>query len=179
MTSTGYIVLRAEDVEPFTHPDEPVYHSRHILGRESAGVHDLLLNQGTVDPHSALGGTNHPENDEVYFGLAGSSWVDLGGDPDTGVGGRAFRLEPGSTVFVPKGVFHRLRNESDEPFVLLAIWPQPAARGANGVHDGRLDTWGTGFRLREGCLVRAEGDGRRVVEPRAGWDPLCRPVADT
>jgi quercetin dioxygenase-like cupin family protein len=167
-----YLVLRSDDIEPFTHPEEPVYHSRHILGRESAGTHDLLLNQGTVDPHSSLGGTNHPDNDEIYYGLSGWSWVDLGGHPDTGVGGRTYRIEAGGTVFVPKGVFHRLHNDSDEPFVLLAIWPQPAVEGANGIHDMRLHTWGTGFRLRQGCVLAGDSDGRRVIEPRTGYDPL-------
>ena len=61
-------------------------------------------------------------------------------------------------TFIPAGVFHRLRNVSDEPFILLTIWPQPARRGANGIHDMRLDSWGTGFRLRDGCqLVTDDG----------------------
>ena len=85
MTSkTPYLVLRADDVEPFTHPEELGYHSQHILGHETTGGHDLLLNRGTVDAHHGLGGTNHPDNDEVYFALSGWAWVDLGGHPDTG-----------------------------------------------------------------------------------------------
>ena len=72
MTSkTPYLVLRADDVEPFTHPEELGYHSQHILGHETTGGHDLLLNRGTVDAHHGLGGTNHPDNDEVYFALSG------------------------------------------------------------------------------------------------------------
>ena len=63
-------------------------------------------------------------------------------------------------MFIPAGVFHRLRNDGDEPFVLLTIWPQPAEAGANGIHDERLETWGTGFRLREGCGARLVADGR-------------------
>jgi quercetin dioxygenase-like cupin family protein len=42
--------------------------------------------------------------------------VDLGGDPDTGVGGKTYRLREGSVVMIPAGTFHRLRNDTDEPF---------------------------------------------------------------
>ena len=77
-----------------------------------------------------------------------------------------------------QGVFHRLRNVSDEPFSLLALWPQPAARGANGIHDLRLDTWGTGFKLRSGCQLVRDAESMRVTEPAAGWDPrLSRDTA--
>ena len=168
MPQQPYLVLRSDDIEPFTHPDEPCYHSQHILGRENTGSHDLLLNRGTVDPHQGLGGTNHPDNDEIYYGLSGRSWVDLGGHPDTGEGSLTFAIEAGSAVFVPRGVFHRLHNDGDEPFVLLAIWPEPAVEGANGIHDLRLHTWGTGFRLRPGrelAPTPGGGPGDRARQP--------------
>ena len=171
MSTQPYLVLRSDDIEPFTHPDETSYHSRHILGRESAGTHDLLLNRGVVDPHHGLGGANHPDNDEIYYALSGTSLLDLGGHPDTGEGSKTYRVDAGMTVFVPAGVFHRLRNVSDEPFALLTIWPQPAKHGANGIHDASLDTWGTGFKLRGGCELVADGESMRVIEPGAGWDP--------
>jgi len=170
--SPRYTVLRADDVEPFTHPGDPAYHSRHILGAETTGRHDLLLNHGTLDAREALGGTNHPANDEIYYVVRGRSLVDLGGDPDTGKGGATYRIEAGMVVFIAAGVFHRLRNDSDSDLVILAIWPQPATPGANGVHDERLATWGTGFRLRSGCsLLNADG-AVRVVEQATSWDPL-------
>lgn len=165
------VVLRADDIEPFTHPGDPAYHSRHILGAETTGRHDLLLNQGTLDARQGLGGTNHPDNDEIYYVVRGCSLVDLGGDPTTGAGSSTYRIEAGMVVFIAAGVFHRLRNDTDAELVILAIWPKPAAPGANGVHDERLATWGTGFRLREGCSL-LEAEAARVVEPAAGWDPL-------
>src|SRR3954462_7938686 len=156
------LVLRADDIEPFIHPGDAGYTSKHVLGREAmGGGHDLLLNRGTVAPNYALGGGNHPDNDEIYYGVSGQCMVDLGGDPNTGEGSEAFRLEEGMVAFIPKGTFHRLRNESDRPFVLLTVWPQPAERGANGIHDLRLDTWGTGFRLREGRTRHGDGEGDR------------------
>lgn len=166
-----YVVLRTADVEPFTHPGDPAYHSRHVLGSETTGRHDLLLNEGTLDAGRGLGGTNHPDNDEIYYVVRGSSLVDLGGDADTGEGCVTYRIEAGMVVFIAAGVFHRLRNDADSNLVILAIWPQPAQPGANGVHDERLATWGSGFRLRSGCSVAEAHDGSRVIEPAAGWDP--------
>jgi mannose-6-phosphate isomerase-like protein (cupin superfamily) len=170
--SPRYVVLRADDIEPFTHPGDPAYHSRHVLGAATTGRHDLLLNQGTLDASRGLGGTNHPENDEIYYVVRGSSLVDLGGDPDTGDGASTYRIEGGMVVFIAAGVFHRLRNDTDADLVILAIWPQPAAHGANGVHDERLASWGTGFRLRSGCTLLEADGAARVVEPAAAWDPL-------
>ena len=167
------LVLRADDIQPFTDPAEPGYHSQHVLGRATTGLHDLLLNRGTVDPHAALHGTNHPDNDEVYYIVRGSAVVDLGGDPWTGVGCETFRVEPDTVVFIPAGTFHRLRNDADAPLVLLTLWPQPAMSGGNGIHDRRLAEWGSGFRLRDGRELVSGGGASRVVAPADGWDPAA------
>ena len=166
-----YLVIRTDDIEPFTHPGDPAYHSQHVLGKETTGRHDLLLNQGTVDPHQGLGGGNHPDNDEIYYIVSGQTLVDLGGDPNDGTGCETYRLVPGMVAFIPAGTFHRLHNDGDEPLVLLTIWPQPSVTGANGIHDERLETWGTGFRLRDGRELIATGGAARVVAPSDGWDP--------
>jgi mannose-6-phosphate isomerase-like protein (cupin superfamily) len=166
-----FLVIRTDDIEPFTHPGDPAYHSQHVLGEETTGRHDLLLNQGTVDPHQGLGGGNHPDNDEIYYVVSGETLVDLGGDPTDGTGCETFRLVPGMVAFIPAGVFHRLRNDGDEPLVILTIWPQPSVTGANGIHDERLETWGTGFRLREGRQLVIAGGAARVIAPADGWDP--------
>ncbi|MFN8620097.1 MAG: hypothetical protein U0869_05030 [Chloroflexota bacterium] len=166
----AYLVLRDNDIEAFTHPQETVYHSQHILGHETTGGHDLLLNRGTVDPRSALGGGNHPDNDEVYYALSGWSLVDLGGHP----GHRRGLRDRTASTRAPRCSCPRARSTA------CATSPtsrsrcssaQPAARGANGIHDMRLDLWGTGFKLREGCELVKDDESMRVIEPGAGWDP--------
>ena len=172
MDKPSYLVLRADDIEPFTHPEELGYHSQHVLGKEITGGHDLLLNRGTVDRNYDLGGGNHPDNDEIYYAEAGECQVDLWGHPDSGEGHTTFTLGPGGVVFIPAGTFHRLRNRSSEPFVVLTIWPQPAVYGANGIHDARLEAWGSGLRLRDGCRIESVASGGgRVVAP--DHDPLA------
>ena len=165
-----HLVLRTDDVEPYPSPDDPIYTSRHVLGPESGGLHPFL-NEGTLRANAALGGGNHPDNDEIYVALTGRSWVDLGGHPTTGEGSTTYLLEPGMVALIPAGSFHRLHNGWDEDFVFLTIWPQPSAPGANGVYDARLASWGTAFRLRAGHELRTAGEASRVVEPAAGWDP--------
>ena len=172
MEKPPYLVLRSDDIEPFTHPEERGYHSQHVLGKEITGGHDLLLNRGTVDPNYDLGGGNHPDNDEIYYAVSGECQVDLGGDPDTGEGHDTYTLGAGGVVFIPAGTLHRLRNRSDEQFVILTIWPQPAVYGANGIHDARLESWGSGLRLREGCRIESVPGGGRVVAP--DHDPLVQ-----
>lgn len=167
-----HLILRADDVLPFVHPEEPGYQSQHVLGSEMTGTHDLLLNRGTVLAGKDLTGGSHPDNDEVYYILEGRAVVDLGGDPNSGEGCLTYRVEPGMVVFIPAGTFHRLRNAFDKDLAILTIWPQPSTFGANGIHDQRMKEWGTAFRLREGRELRMEGAACRVVEPGTGWDPL-------
>ena len=170
------LVLRADDIEPFTHPHDGSYHSQHVLGSETTGLHDLLLNRGTVDPHAGLSGGNHPDNDEIYYIVRGNAVVDLGGDPTSGVGHETFRVEPDVVVFIPAGTFHRLRNDSDEPLVLMTFWPQPATAGANGIHDRRLAEWGTGFRLRDRERSRLMRSRREVAATRLERSRRCGPA---
>jgi len=51
-----------------------------------------------------------------------------------------------------------------------ANYYDPNTGVANGIHDARIDTWGTGLRFRDGCGIRPVADGGRVVTPE--HDPL-------
>ncbi|MBV9356443.1 MAG: cupin domain-containing protein [Chloroflexi bacterium] len=163
----GYVVLRADDIEPFQALDGIGYLSQHVLGQELTGVHDMLLNRGTLAPHQDLPGESHPDNDEVYYIVSGRAWLDLGGDPHSGAGSTSYRIEPGMVAFIPAGTFHRLRNDGDQELVLLTIWPQPVAPDGNGLHARRLQAWGTGFRLKQDRRL-VDSDGGRYVAPAAG-----------
>jgi mannose-6-phosphate isomerase-like protein (cupin superfamily) len=163
-----YLVLHADDVEPFPAGQGVRYLSQHLLGEELTGLHDMLLNRGTLAPRQALHGASHPGNDEIYYIVSGRGWLDLGGDPHTGDGAKSYHVEPGMVAFVPAGTFHRLRNDGEADLVLLTIWPQPVAPDGNGLHARRLREWGTGFRLRPGrCLVEEDGGASVAEVPRA------------
>ncbi|MDQ6669327.1 MAG: cupin domain-containing protein [Chloroflexota bacterium] len=169
--SRRHLVLRADDVEPFPAGDGIGYLSQHVLGEEVTGLHDMLLNRGTLAPQQALHGEAHPDNDEVYYIVSGQAWLDLGGDARTGAGSTSYRVAPGVVAFIPAGTFHRLRNDGDVDLVLLTIWPQPVAPNGNGLHARRVRTWGSAFKLREGRTLVAATDGDYVAEP-GGWSPI-------
>ena len=141
------LVLRADDIEPFIHPGDAGYASQHVLGPRGDGRRPRPAAQprdrcARTTPSAAA---TTPTTTRSTTAFRGTCMVDLGGDPNSGEGSETFRLDEGMVAFIPKGTFHRLRNESDQPFVLLTIWPQPAERGANGIHDLRLDYVGNGL----------------------------------
>ena len=118
-----------------------------------------------------------PTTTRFTYIVSGQSWLDLGGDPESGDGAQAYRVEPGMVVVIPAGTFHRLRNDTDTDLVILTIWPQPQRTGANKLHEKRRQTWGTGFKLRQGrelvnprllSKMRARTDGQLGARP-------CRP----
>lgn len=162
-----YLVLRADDVEPYIYAGDDAYLSQQVLGSENTTLHDVFLNRGVVKAGRSLHGGSHPENDEVYYIVSGRSWLDLGGHPTTGEGARSYRVEAGMVIFIPAGTYHRLRNDGDEDLVILTIWPQPAGPGAHGIHEQRMAEWGSGFRLRAGRRLVADGDGAVVVAESA------------
>jgi mannose-6-phosphate isomerase-like protein (cupin superfamily) len=169
-----FLVLRADDIEPFVYPGQDAYLSQHVLGRENTGLHDLFLNRGTVRPFKSLGGEAHAHNDEIYYIVGGRGLLDLGGDSQNGSGGETFSIEAGMVIYIPAGTFHRLRNTSDEDLTILTIWPEPVSAQEHGIQRERVKAWGTGFRLREGReLVTTEG-GAQVAEPGSGWSPLVQ-----
>lgn len=165
------LVLRADDIEPWT-TDDGAYLSQHVIGRDSAGAGDMLLNRGTLKSGRSLDGGNHPENDEVYYIISGHAVLDLGGDAITGAGTTTYRVEPGMVFFIPAGTYHRLRDAGDEDVVILTIWPTAPTPGANHLHEVRTQTWGTGFKLRAGRTLESDGDARVVTDPSRQWTPV-------
>jgi mannose-6-phosphate isomerase-like protein (cupin superfamily) len=172
--STRVLAMRADDVEAWA-TDDGAYLSQHVIGRDSCGSGDMLLNRGTLKAGRSLDGGSHPENDEVYYIVSGRAVLDLGGDPATGDGAVPYRVEPGMVFFIPAGTYHRLRDAGDEDVVILTIWPTPPTPGANKLHEVRSTTWGTGFRLRDGRTLEDDGTTRYVRDE--SWSPAIAPDA--
>ncbi|HEX8967572.1 MAG TPA: cupin domain-containing protein [Chloroflexota bacterium] len=172
MAAKRHLVLRADDIMAFQIPQAPHYLSQEILNSENTGLSDGFLNRGTLRPHRALGGGAHPRHDEIYYILSGYGSIRLGGDPRTGDGSETYRVEQGSVVYIPANMFHALRNDSDHDIVFLTIWPQPTRPGDNDMHDERVRTWGTAFRLNEGCEQHQTAQGVFVTDAARNWNPL-------
>jgi len=146
-----FFVVRAADIQPFTLPEGgTVFDSQLIIGPDEAGSSDLHLHRFTLHAHQVNDTGAHAENDEAYYVLSGRGRLLLGGRVPDGAGAEAFDLEPGITAFIPAGTTHGMENDTDEDLVMLTIWPRKPAPGANPIHTGRIQAWGTSFRLRPG-----------------------------
>lgn len=71
------------------------------------------LHAGGVDPQ-----TPHRE-DEVYFVIRGRAAITIAG--------RDYPVEPGETIFVPKGVDHRFHSVTDALELLVVFAPEESA----------------------------------------------------
>jgi mannose-6-phosphate isomerase-like protein (cupin superfamily) len=176
MAVRPHLVLRADDIMAFQVPQTQQYLSQEILNSENTGLHDGYLNRGTLRPRSALGGSAHPNHDEIYYILSGRGTVSLGGNPRSGEDAETYLIEEGSVVYIPANTFHALRNDSDHDLVLLTVWPQRIGPGDNGLHDGRIREWGTAFRLNDGCEINETPQGMYVTDSTRNWNPLLRAV---
>ncbi|NIF18159.1 cupin domain-containing protein [Pantoea sp. Cy-639] len=69
-----------------------------------------------VAPHSAsLDHVNQPaDEDELFIGIEGKAVVIIGDEE--------FEVTKGDQVFIPQGVRHFVRNDSDTPFHFYTIW---------------------------------------------------------
>jgi mannose-6-phosphate isomerase-like protein (cupin superfamily) len=130
------VVLLAQDPEPKSHSQQLLPHTSphgYVLG-PNEGEH-LIRNAGSifikVDP--SRGSTNmtlctqqvprrtgitvhqHQEADEVLFVLEGTGFGILG---DTRV-----PIEKGSTIYIPKGVWHGVENPDSELLLLFVVAP--------------------------------------------------------
>lgn len=139
-------LIRPEQVRPYTiRGDESLYESRALIAPDGAGSEDLLVNHFTLRAGRALAPHVHPDNDELYYLLHGTGFIEVGGYE-----GRfdlvRYNVSPNCAVFIPAGTFHSLHNECEEDMTLLTIWPRLPEQGSNPVYDGRLATWGCTFR---------------------------------
>jgi mannose-6-phosphate isomerase-like protein (cupin superfamily) len=144
------LIVRADEVDSFTLPgDEGVYESQCLIDREGVRSESLNVNRFTLKAGRTLKGTSHPVgSDECYYVLRGRARLAIGGDPKTGAGARVEEVDRDTAIFIPGGTFHAIENPYDEDFVILTIWPQPPAPGANHIYDARRRAWGTSFRKK-------------------------------
>ncbi|QYG95451.1 cupin domain-containing protein [Iamia sp. SCSIO 61187] len=80
-------------------------------GEESAGRY--AISEWWLDPHTKGPGAHQHPDDDVFYILAGTMSVEVGGE--------AVEATVGSIVVVPGGVTHDFANRGDEPAGMLNI----------------------------------------------------------
>ena len=119
------------------------YSSIMLMGEDLVGEPAININQGTLQPHTRLGGGHHEEA-EIYFVVN----CQEGAEVVTGTGEEGdeeihYRVKPGDVIFIPGGVHHWIDNRRcDKVFIIMTLWPK---QEQNEMYHIRLDDWGTSY----------------------------------
>ena len=102
--------LDVGDAEGFQGVDSRLVIADTTVGSEKACLFRVIFPQGAYHgPHY------HTESDELLYALRGKAiqWVD----------GVEYIMTPGSAMIIPKNVVHWMRNDWDELFEVVGIYP--------------------------------------------------------
>ncbi len=109
------LILQAEAIPWQPHPRFQGVWTKVLISSQSNTAMSLHLVK--IEPHGAIEPHVHPNSTETFMVISGKGacfmadkWVDFG---------------PGDCALAPAGVEHGLRNQSDEPIILVAIFTPP------------------------------------------------------
>lgn len=126
-------LVNSENVVPYV--CGPDYSSRMLTGDEMAGHPVININEGTVSPHSRLGGGVHEETEIYYVAKCKADCCYICLDD------QMLLVKEGDFIVIPGGVFHYIDNTaSDEEFKIITFWPR---QEQNELFFTRFNEWGT------------------------------------
>ncbi len=111
--------ISVNDVKPLDVGDEEGFRgvdSRLVICDETMGSDQSCLFR-VVFPKGAYHGPHyHTKSDELLYALRGKAiqWVE----------GVAYIMTPGTAMIIPKNVVHWMRNDWDEDFEVIGIYPE-------------------------------------------------------
>jgi len=111
--------ISVNDVKPLDVGDEEGFQgvdSRLVISDETMGSERACLFR-VIFPKGAYHGPHwHTESDELLYALRGKAiqWVE----------GVAYIMTPGTAMLIPKNVVHWMRNDWDEEFEVIGIYPE-------------------------------------------------------
>jgi len=134
--------IRTSNVKPFI--VDRNYSSKMLLDKFNSESKGIQLNEGTLGPGCSTPGAAHmAPHDEIYYVIKGEAVLTMDGVK--------YEIAPGDVIYIPCETFHSLDNKSDtDDFVLMTIWPEHPAEGANEVYDMRLKAWGKSYETLDG-----------------------------
>lgn len=119
------------------------FQSRMLIDEESVGSKHLLMSHYTLKKgRENIAGTHRAPYDEIYYILKGHAVLYIG-DPS-----KKYSLGPNTSVFIPSGTKHGLKNIGNEDFELLGIFALPIEEGINPIYDARKKQWGKTFKIQ-------------------------------
>ena len=111
--------MSVDEVEPLDVGDEEGFQgvdSRLVISDETMGSERSCLFR-VIFPKGAYHGPHwHTKSDELLYALRGKAiqWVD----------GIEYIMTPGTAMLIPKNVVHWMRNDWDEEFEVIGIYPE-------------------------------------------------------
>jgi len=116
-------VMHVDEVDWVVVPDMPHHHgmsARHIS--EATGLQNLPV--GYEIQRYKVGGDQEPATHDAMFHLM---YV-LEGEGEYSIDGSTYRIRPGSTVIIPPGASHAMRNTGKSELVMFAVHGSAAKR---------------------------------------------------
>ncbi len=94
----------------------------YLLGPQNSGSKNLTFGLATFPPDSNAPAHTHDAQEEIIFILSGhGEFVSAG---------RTVPLEPGTAIFIPPGLEHRIVVRGDETIKLVTVFSPPVVPGA-------------------------------------------------
>jgi uncharacterized cupin superfamily protein len=91
---------------------------------EMLGCQSMCFGVADFPPQAHAPGHRHDSQEEIIYILTGEGAIFFDGQPEV--------VRPGSCVFVPAGVNHSIRNDSDHVMKLTYCFSPPVIQGSYG-----------------------------------------------
>ena len=93
---------------------EVVKENETYLLKDNKLLNGLVVRSTLLNPFKQTTGHNHSGQEEVYFFVTGEGRMLLDDDE--------FEVKAGDVVLIPDGAFHRVYNDSGEPFYFVCVF---------------------------------------------------------
>ena len=93
---------------------EVVKDNETYLLKDNKTLNNLVLSSTLLNPFKQTTGHNHSGQEEVYFFVNGSGRMLLDDNE--------FEVKAGDVVLIPDGAFHRVINDTAEPFYFVCVF---------------------------------------------------------
>ena len=125
--------IRDAAAQVMTRPDQEGLIVRNIVNRDDTGARGIILLSSEIPPGKVHVLHRHPNAEQIMYVLTGSCLALSEGEPA--------HLNEGDAVFIARGEWHGVRNDSDQPAETLVIYAGAGTLEEAGyeVHPQQLD----------------------------------------
>ncbi|HEU4494259.1 MAG TPA: cupin domain-containing protein [Rubrobacteraceae bacterium] len=106
--------IRDVAAEVMTRPDQEGLIVRNVVNKDDAGARGIVLLSSELPPGKVHLLHRHPNAEQIMYVLEGSCLALSEGEP--------VRLKEGDAVFIAQSEWHGVRNDTEEPAVMLVIY---------------------------------------------------------